>query len=144
MSKEKLEKGNLIDDEFTEKEMEVLYMFVDKGNRRKCYKEVFGKDVPSDKTIYRWFNKPKVQAKIIEIGQSLAIYDTVCDKTLLKIITDTNANNRDKINAIKAWNDLRQRVFTNIKLEHTEKLDLSNVTTDNLESIVEAITKANG
>lgn len=131
--------GNLIDDVFTEDEMKVLYMFVDSGNRRKCYTSVLGKE--TNTKIYRWFKKPEVLAKIVEIGQELAVYDTVCDKVLLSIVTDTTAADRDKISAIKTWNDLRSRVHTTIKIESETKLDLSNVTTENLGVLVDAIMK---
>lgn len=137
------EPGNLIDDEFTEDEMKVLYLFVDKGNRRKSYWEVFGKDHKSQPAIYRWFSSFPVQQKILEIGQSLSVYDSVCDKALINIITDPNSMNRDKIAAIKTWNDLRDRVHTTIKLESKTKLDLSNVTTENLGTLVDAIMKGN-
>ena len=84
-----------------------------------------------------------MQDKIVQIGNELSIYDTVCDRFLLDIIIDKDVANRDKINAIKVWNDLRQRVHTNIKVTLEEEIDFSNVTDDNLESIVEAIMKKN-
>lgn len=133
-SVKKVINGNL-----TDEEVEVLYKFVDTGNRRTSYKDVFGEDSPSDKTIYRWYYKPEVQAKIIEIGNELSIFDTVCDKTLLGIIIDTKSANRDKINAINSWNSLRERVHHNVKVSVEDKIDFSNVSDENLESIVEAI-----
>lgn len=135
------DKGKLIDEEFTEQEMDVLHRFVDTGNKRGSYWAVFGEEHKSQPSIYRWFNKFNVQAKILELGKDLAVYDTVCDKVLINIITDTNAMNRDKIAAIKTWNDLRDRVHTTIKLESKTKLDLSNVSTENLGTIVDAILK---
>lgn len=133
----------VINNGLSDMEVEVLYKFVETGNRRQSYKDVFGDDVPSDKTIYRWYYKPEVQDKIIQIGNELSIYDTVCDRFLLDIIIDKDVANRDKINAIKVWNDLRQRVHTNIKVTLEEEIDFSNVTDDNLESIVEAIMNKN-
>jgi hypothetical protein len=129
---------NLLDDVFSVKEMKVLYLFVDNGNRRGCYKKVFGNDQP-DATIYKWFNKKVVKEKIVEIGESLAVYDTVCDKVLLSIITNEISEDKDKISAIKTWNALRARVHTTIKLESENIIDLSNISTDNLSEAVKAI-----
>lgn len=135
-----MEPGNLIDEVFTEDEMTVLYTFIDKGGRVASYRSVFG-DAKSKSAIYYWFRNPAVQMKIIEIGDSLSVYDTVCDKTLISIITSSSTNNRDKIAAIKTWNDLRDRVHTTIKLDVEKKLDLSNITTENLGEVVNAILK---
>ncbi len=134
----KIEPGNLIDDTFSEIEMQVLYHFVDNGNRRKSYRK-FIKERKSDSAIYRWFAKKDVQDKIIEIGNALAIYDTVADKVLLGIISNSNSMDRDKISAIKVWNDLRKRVSQTITLQHNANIDFSNVTDANLESIVNQI-----
>ena len=123
--------------------MEVLYLFVVKGNRRASYKKIFGDRGKSQAGIYRWFARTDVQSKIVEIGQSLAIYDTVCDKVLLDIIINEDSANRDKIQAIKTWNDLRARVHTNIKISVADKIDFSNVSDENLESIVKAILSKN-
>ena len=130
--------GNLIDEQFTEEEMKVIYHFCDFGNRRTSYRK-FIKEKKSDSAIYRWFGKKEVQEKIIEVGNSLAIYDTVADKALLTIISNQNSMDRDKIAAIKVWNDLRKRVSQTITLQHNANIDFSNVTDDNLESIVNKI-----
>lgn len=135
------EPGNLIDDHFSEDEMKVLWTFIDKGGRVKSYQSVFGKEAKSESGIYRWFRTPQVQAKLRELGDSLAVYDTVCDKILLNIVMDPTAANRDKIQAIKTWNDLRDRIHTTIKVESMTKLDLKDVSTENLESIVAALTE---
>ena len=135
------EPGNLIDDHFSEDEMKVLWTFIDKGGRVSSYQSVFGKEVKSESGIYRWFRTPHVQAKLRELGDSLAVYDTVCDKILLNIVMDPKAHNRDKIQAIKTWNDLRDRIHTTIKVETMTKLDLKDVSTENLESIVAALTE---
>jgi hypothetical protein len=135
------EPGNLIDEQFSEKEMKVLWTFIDNGGRVASYNKVFGKNHKSPSAIYTWFRTPHVQLKLRELGDSLAVYDTVCDKILLNIVMDPNASNRDKITAIKTWNDLRDRVHTTIKVESMTKLDLKDVSTDNLESIVLALTE---
>ncbi len=136
-----LEPGNLIDDHFSEDEMKVLWTFIDKGGRVRSYNEVFGEGHKSPSAIYTWFRTTPVQLKLRELGDSLAVYDTVCDKILLNIVTDPDASNRDKIAAIKTWNDLRDRVHTTIKVESMTKLDLKDVSTENLESIVAALTE---
>lgn len=136
----KREPGNLIDDVFSENEMKTIYHFIDFGNRRTSYRK-FIKDGKSDSSIYRWFNKEDVQNKIIEISQSLAIYDTVADKQLLRIISSSTSSDKDKIAAIKVWNDLRKRVHQTIILEQNTKLDLSNVSDENLEAVVNKIMK---
>ncbi len=136
-----IEPGNLIDDQFSEEQMKVLWTFIDKGGRVASYEKVFGKGHKSRSAIYTWFRTPHVQLKLRELGDSLAVYDTVCDKVLLNIVTDTDASNRDKIAAIKTWNDLRDRVHTTIKVESMTQLDLKDVSTENLESIVAALTK---
>lgn len=133
-----LEQGNLIDDEFSEIEMKVLYHFCDNGNRRASYRK-FIKDKATDYAIYSWWKKKSVQNKVIEIGQSLAVYDTVADKVLLGIISNQQSRDCDKISAIKTWNDLRKRTTTQIKLDQTLAIDFSNVSDENLESIVNKI-----
>lgn len=136
-----IEPGNLIDDHFSEDEMKVLWTFIDKGGRVSSYQSVFGKEAKSESAIYHWFRTAPVQMKLRELGDSLSVYDTVCDKILLNIVMDPNAYNRDKIAAIKTWNDLRDRVHTTIKVESMTKLDLKDVSTENLESIVAALTE---
>lgn len=120
------------------KEIKVLYEFVDTGLKRPSYRKFFG-EKPSSSSIYRWYQKPEVKKMILQIGQDLEIYDTVCDKVLLNIITDKEAENRDKISAIRTWNDLRNRTHTTIKLETQSTLDFSNVKTEDLEKMVELI-----
>ena len=122
----------------TPDELKVLYEFVDTGLKRPSYRKIFGEG-PSSSSIYRWYKKPEVKKKILEIGQDLEIYDTVCDKVLLNIITSNLAENRDKISAIKTWNDLRNRTHTTIKLETQSTLDFSNVKTEDLEEMVKLI-----
>lgn len=122
----------------TEKELKVVYEFVDTGVMQTSYRKFFGKS-PSNSSIYRWFKKPEVKKKILEVGQELEIYDTVCDKVLLNIITSKQAENRDKISAIKTWNDLRNRTHTTIKLETQSKIDFKGVKTEDLEVMVNLI-----
>ena len=74
--------------------------------------------------------------KIIEIGDDLGIYDTVADKILVKVMTNGATNDKDKIAAIKVWNDLRNRVHTTLKIEQNNTIDFTNVTDDVLEKIV--------
>ena len=120
-------------------ELKVIYEFVDTGAKRASYIKILG-ETPNT-TIYRWFKKPEVKKKILEIGQELEIYDTVCDKVLLNIITDKDTFNRDKISAIKVWNDLRDRTHTTIKLETESKIDFKNVKTEDLAIMVEFFLK---
>lgn len=128
----------LDDGKFTENEMNVIYEFCDFGNRRESYRKYI-KDNKTDSGIYKWFKRKDVQEKILEIGNDLSIYDTVSDKTLLNIITSNSANDRDKISAIKVWNDLRKRVFQTIKVEAATSIDFTNISDENLEKVVEKI-----
>ncbi len=123
----------------TPDELKVVYEFVDTGAKRASYKNILG-EAPNT-TIYRWFKKPEVKRMILEVGQELEIYDTVCDKVLLNIITDKETFNRDKISAIKVWNDLRDRTHTTIKLETESKIDFKNVKTEDLAIMVEFFLK---
>jgi len=134
------EPGNLIDYEFTKEEMQVIYHFIDFGNRKTSYRK-FIKETISDASVYRWFNRKDVQAKIVEVGRSLSVYDTTCDKVLLNIVCSLTAANKDKIAAIKVWNELRKRTTQQIAIDQTTKIDFSNVTDENLESIVKQILK---
>lgn len=128
----------LIDDKFTEQEMSVIYDFCDNGNRRYSYrKHISGKY--SDAEVYRWFKRKDVIDKIIEVGQDLSIYDTVADKTLLSIISNPDAIDRDKISAIKVWNDLRKRVHQTLKIESATSIDFTTVSDANLEAVVNKI-----
>lgn len=131
----KRDAGNLVDIDFSENEMRVIYHFCDFGNRRTSFRK-FIKEKKTDSAIYKWFGKKEVQAKIIEVGQSLAVYDTVCDKVLLGIISNKNSQDRDKITAIKLWNDLRKRTHQEITIKHAGNIDFSNVTDETLESVV--------
>lgn len=130
-----------IDELLTDEELKVLYLFVDGGSRLKCFRQVFPDSGLPDWKIYKWFRREDIVNMIIQIGNELSIYDTVCDKVLLEIITASDSQDRDKINAIKTWNALRDRVHTTIKLESETKLDLTNVSTENLGALVEAVMK---
>ena len=50
-------------------ELKVIYEFVDTGAKRASYIKILG-ETPNT-TIYRWFKKPEVKKKILEIGQEL-------------------------------------------------------------------------
>lgn len=132
------EPGNLVDDNFDRRRNESYISFLWFWKQKNFYRK-FIKEKKSDSAIYRWFGKKEVQAKIIEVGNSLSVYDTVCDKALLNIISNVNSFDKDKIAAIKVWNDLRKRVSQTITLQHNANIDFSNVTDDNLESIVNKI-----
>lgn len=124
--------------EFTENELKVLYHFVDNGHRRTSYR-YYIKDKVSDSHIYRWFSKAEVKEKILEIGSELNVYDTVADKSLIKIISDDEASHKDKISAIKVWNDLRKRTQLSVQLKHSGDIDLKNINDESLEKVVKQI-----
>lgn len=134
-----IKREDLEDEVFTEQEMEIIYRFVDTGKPIISYREVY----PTAKIgeARDFFKRKDVKEKIDEIGKSFVIYDTVADKCLLDIISNQESKDKDKIQAIKVWNDLRKRTTSDITINNETHLDLSNITNDNLESIVEKILK---
>jgi len=124
----------------SEEENEVIRLFVNGLSRREAYRAVFTNVIYHDNTIYNWWKLPKVQAQLTSYITSLDDYNLVCDKTLLDIIVKPNALTRDKIAAIKLWADLRNRIQPTLKIQSETLLDMSNVTDENLEKIIEAIT----
>lgn len=120
----------------TDEEIAIIYEFCDFGDRRKAFRKHHSNKSVSDSAIYRFYKQKKVMDKIIEIGDDLGIYDTVADKILVKVMTNGATNDKDKIAAIKVWNDLRNRVHTTLKIEQNNTIDFTNVTDDVLEKIV--------
>lgn len=127
----------------TLKDIEVCYEFLKTGKRVSSFKKIYPNTIKTDIQIYRFFNNKLVLNKIVEIGKDLEIYDAVADKVLLKIITDDNSENKDKIAAIKVWNDLRKRTEQNIKIEAIHNLDFTKVSDENLEKLVNKIIELN-
>lgn len=136
--KKDLSKKNKIET-LSPKEEEVINNFLNTGDRVASYNKVFNKK-KDDTHIYRFFRQQNVIQKIIEAGNELSIYDTVCDIKLLSIINDPNASHKNQINAIKEWNNLRNRVHTNIKVEQVQNLDFTDLSDDGLQKIIDAFT----
>ena len=86
--------------ELTEKDFEVIQLFIEGMSRRDSYRNVYEEKI-SDASIYNWWKLPKVVRRLQEYEMQLDNYNVVCDKTLISIIKDPNASNRDKISAIK-------------------------------------------
>lgn len=128
--------------ELTEKDSEVIKLFIDGMPRRQAYRNVYKHKI-SDASIYNWWKLPKVVRQLQEYEMQLDNYNVVCDKTLLDIIKSSDASNRDKISAIKHWSELRDRVKTKIILETEKTIKFDNVTDENLELIINAIKDGN-
>jgi len=122
----------------TDTEIKIIYDFVDSGNRKLSYRKFI--TIPAtDYQIYTWYKRKEVNEFIKSIGSDLEIFDTVCDKKLLNIINDTQSNDRDKIAAIKVWNDLRKRTFLQVKIDEVNSLDFTDMSDDNLALLVSKI-----
>ena len=122
-------------------ELKIIHEFIETGKRRDSFKKYNKKKQVTDYQIYEFFKRDDVRLYIKSIGSDLEIFDTICDKKLLNIINDTNAQNRDIISAIKIWNDLRKRSFLQIEIDETRHLDFTNVSDENLEKIVQTFIK---
>ena len=121
-----------------DKEDNIIRMFIDTGNKKESYFSEF-----PDGTIhqaYNFFKRQEVVFKLMKAADELKIYDTVCDKVLLDIILSGHANNKDKIAAIKVWNDLHKRVNTDIKIVNESKIDFTKITDETLAQLVSQIT----
>jgi hypothetical protein len=128
--------------ELSDKDMEVITLFIDGVPRREAYRQVYKESI-SDSSIYNWFRLDKVTNKLKEYELQLDNYNVVCDKVLLNVITSKVAQNKDKIAAIKLWAALRDRIKTRVVVESEKTVNLENVTDDNLELIINAITNGN-
>lgn len=126
----------------SDKDMEVITLFIDGVPRREAYRQIY-KDTISDSSIYNWFRLEKVTNKLKEYEMQLDNYNVVCDKVLLNVIVDKYAQNKDKIAAIKLWANLRDRIKTRVVVESEKTVNLENVTDENLELIINAITNGN-
>jgi hypothetical protein len=128
--------------ELTEKDFEVIQLFIDGTPRREAYRKVYPEKI-SDSSIYNWWRLPKVVSKLKEYEMQLDNYNVVCDKVLLNVITDRYSKDKDKIAAIKLWSDLRDRVKTRVVVETEKTIKFDDVTDENLELIIKAIANAN-
>lgn len=123
--------------ELDNNELEVLRLFTSGMNRIGAYREVFPIDI-SDKTIYTWYKSAKVQKYLKEYEESLTDYNVVTDKILLQIMQSEQANNRDKIAAIKIWSDIRNRVKNTIKIESEQTINLGEVNDEDIQKLITA------
>lgn len=130
---------DLEDEVFTEQELEIIYRFVDTGKPEISYKQVYPNARVGE--IRTFFKRTDVKERINEIGKTFVIYDTVADKCLLDIISNQESKDKDKIQAIKVWNDLRKRTTSDITIKNETYIDLSNITNENLDAVVEKILK---
>ncbi len=128
--------------ELTERDLEVITLFIDGTPRREAYRRVYTQKI-SDGSIYNWFRLPKVTNKLKEYEMQLDNYNVVCDKVLLNVITGDDVKDRDKIAAIKLWADLRNRIKTKVVIEQEKSINFSNVTDENLELVINAIVNGN-
>lgn len=127
----------------TEKEIAIVYEFVDNGNRRKSYRKISKDKKITDTQIYQFFKRKDVKDFIKEIGSNFDNYDTVCDKKLLAIINDPCSSGKNVIAAIKEWNTLRNRIVQTIQLYQTEEIDFKNLNDENLEKLINVIKDNN-
>jgi hypothetical protein len=128
--------------ELTDKDFQVIQLFIEGMSRRDSYRNVYDQKL-SDASIYNWWKLPKVVRQLQEYEMQLDNYNVVCDKTLLNIIKSDDASNRDKISAIKHWSELRDRVKTKVVIEQEKTIKFDNVTDENLELIINAIKDGN-
>jgi len=124
--------------ELTDKDFQVIQLFIEGMSRRDSYRNVYDQKI-SDASIYNWWKLPKVTNKLLEYEMQLENYNVICDKTLLNIIKSNDASNRDKISAIKHWSELRDRVKTRVVVETEKTVKFDNVSDENLELIINAI-----
>lgn len=122
--------------ELSDREIKVLNLFIEGMSRRKAYRTVFNEFEITDTPIYEWFRKEKVVKYLKEYEEQLQNYNVVCDKVLLDIVTSDYAKDKDKIAAIKAWNELKNRVKPTIKVENQHSFDLSGLADEELEKII--------
>lgn len=120
------------------KEDNVIRRFIDTGNKKESYLAEFPEGTIHQ--AYNFYKRQEVVYKLMKAGDELKIYDTVCDKVLLDIILNRNTCNKDKISAIKVWNDLHKRVSTDVKIINETKVDFSNISDESLTQLVTKIT----
>lgn len=121
----------------TEKELSVIYKFLETGKRRDSFKSVYYGSKKDDTYIYRWFQRPIIKNKIRDIGIELDLYNEFTEMKLLSIMKDENASNKDKIMAVRTWNEIRKRIKTEINIENN--IDFKNITDETLNDIVNKI-----
>lgn len=119
------------------REINVLNMFIDGMSRIKAYRNEFAEVDISDSAIYSWWRRDKVTDYLRTYEAELDTYNVVTDKILLNIITSVEATHRDKIAAIKAWNDLKSRV--SVKVESKHSFDFSTLNDSELEKVIGVI-----
>ena len=122
-----------------EKDIQVIYEFIKTGERRSSFKSVFPTSKKPDSFIYNWFNTPWVKNKIKEIGNNMDIFNEFVDSTLIKILKDSEANNKDKVAAARVWSEIRQRINNEIKIENN--IDFSKISDETLENVVDKLLK---
>jgi len=125
----------------SEREKMVLNRFVDTGEKVVSYKTIYPTVNISDANIIKWFTTPEVCHELLNIQQSMVIYDTVCDAKLLQIINDPATCARDCINAIKEWNSLRSRILTQVQVNTVSEINFKNIDSDNMEILIGVILK---
>lgn len=125
-----------------ENELKALHLFIGGMNRIDAYREAFKIRI-CDTTIYNWFKTDKVKKYLADYEYNLADYNVVTDKVLLEIIQSGEAKDKDRIAAIKLWNDTKSRIKTVIKLESENTINLEGVNEEELEKLVTAIQNGN-
>lgn len=131
-----------ISPELSDKELEVIHLFINGTSRLKAYRQIFPKFTGGDTTIYKWFKRDKVQNYLLEYDAYLSDYNTVCDKVLLDIIQSPTTKDRDKISAIKLWGDLRERIKSILVVEDKKQIDFTGVDDSTLEEFIKIIKDA--
>lgn len=130
----------LVRSKLSRKEQEVIKNFLESGNRIESFKKVFSDYTGTDRSIYRWYQRSYISAEMFSISKSLAIYDTYIDNQIIKMITDPNTQQKNKIELIKIWNELKKRIDNTVKVDHT--INFQNITDATLSNVFDKIFNA--
>ena len=130
----------LVRSKLSRKEQNVIKNFLECGNRVEAFKKVYTDYTGTDRSIYRWYQRSYIAAEMFSISKSLEIYDTYIDNQIIKMITDPNTQQKNKIELIKIWNELKKRIDNTVKVDHT--INFQNITDATLSSVFDKIFNA--
>ena len=124
--------------EITEIDKMIVSDFLETGQKKATLEKYYGKGNFQDYEIYYYFRRPSIQNLIKEMGEGLKVHLEQFDETLVNIVNSPRTQNRDKIAAIKLFNEIYKRVESQ-KVE----LNIGAVNDDDLEDMVKKILNDN-
>jgi hypothetical protein len=113
----------------------IITRFLESGNKAGSIEGIVGKGLIPNYMIYKYYSRPEILKLIDEMAEELKANIIQFDYKLVEIVNSNRTSARDKIAAIKLFNEIYKRVKTDVNINITNLTDeqLGDLVTKMLE-----------